>query len=581
MRDYDLVIIGAGPGGYETALEAAGTYGMKTALIEKEALGGTCLNHGCIPTKTLLHSADLYRQMKECERFGLHVEGVSFDLGKIQDRKSEVLDTLRSGIAMLMKQKKVDVIEGTGKILDSHTVEITRKIADSHKTKEIGKNVDSHDAKEIGKNVDFHNTKETGKNVDSHNAKESGKNVDPYNAETTENNCESITLSTEHIIIATGSVASMPPIPGADLPGVVTSDELLEKRDLPDHLLIIGGGVIGMEFASVYSAFGTKVTVLEALPKIIANMDKELSQSLKMLMKKRGVTICTGARVEEIRRGSAAANNETSVEEKHKASAGEDCERSVEENCKVFEGDNCKGSVEENCKIFEGDNCKSSAEEDGKTSSEKVLLECVYTEKDKPHTIQADCILICTGRRPNTTGLFGPDITITTERGRILTDEDGQTNVPNIYAIGDATGGIMLAHAATAMGRNALAHINHVQPPVRADIIPACIYTDPEIASVGLTTEQAGNLGIDADSRKVVMSANGKTVLSAQERGFIKVVFEKETHKILGAQMMCARASDMISEFAEAIVHGLTTEQMFSVVRPHPTFCEAITDACR
>lgn len=557
MRDYDLVIIGAGPGGYETALEAAGTYGMKTALIEKEALGGTCLNHGCIPTKTLLHSADLYRQMKECERFGLHVEGVSFDLGKIQDRKSEVLDTLRSGIAMLMKQKKVDVIEGTGKILDSHTVEITRKIVDSHKTKEIGKNVDSHDAKEIGKNVDSHKTKEIGKNVDSHNAKESGKNVDPYNAETTENNCESITLSTEHIIIATGSVASMPPIPGADLPGVVTSDELLEKRDLPDHLLIIGGGVIGMEFASVYSAFGTKVTVLEALPKIIANMDKELSQSLKMLMKKRGVTICTGARVEEIRKVSTGADNETFIEE------------------------NCKASIEENCKIPTGDSCKISAEEDGKIPSEKGLLECVYTEKDKPHTIQADCILICTGRRPNTTSLFGPDITITTERGRILTDANGQTNVPNIYAIGDATGGIMLAHAATAMGRNALAHMNNVPAPVRADIIPACIYTDPEIASVGLTTEQAGSLGIDADSRKVVMSANGKTVLSAQERGFIKVVFEKETHKILGAQMMCARASDMISEFAEAIVHGLTTEQMFSVVRPHPTFCEAITDACR
>ena len=163
----------------------------------------------------------------------------------------------------------------------------------------------------------------------------------------------------------------------------------------------------------------------------------------------------------------------------------------------------------------------------------------------------------------------------------VLTDANGQTNVPNIYAIGDATGGIMLAHAATAMGRNALAHMNNVPAPVRADIIPACIYTDPEIASVGLTTEQAGSLGIDADSRKVVMSANGKTVLSAQERGFIKVVFEVETHKILGAQMMCARASDMISEFAEAIVHGLTTEQMFSVVRPHPTFCEAITDACR
>ncbi len=457
MREYDLVIIGAGPGGYETALEAAGTYGMKTALIEKEALGGTCLNHGCIPTKTLLHSADLYRQMKECDRFGLHAEGVSFDMEKIQDRKTEVLDTLRSGIAMLMKQKKVDVIEGTGRILDPHTVEVSA----------------------------------------------------PDGA--------AKTLDTEYILIATGSKAAMPPIPGADLPGVVTSDELLEKRDLPGHLLIIGGGVIGMEFASVYSAFGVKVTVLEALPRIISNMDKELSQSLKMLMKKRGVTITTGARVEEI----------------HEAPGKEG------------------------------------------------WLECIYTEKDKPQTVQADCILICTGRRPNTEGLFGPDFTAETERGRILTDPDGRTSVPGIYAIGDVTGGMMLAHAATAMGRNALAAMKQIPAPVRQDVIPSCIYTDPEIASVGITIEQAGNLGIDADSHKIVMSANGKTVLSAQERGFIKVVYEKETRKILGAQMMCARASDMISEFAEAIVHGLTMEQMFSVVRPHPTFCEAITEACR
>ena len=457
MREYDLVIIGAGPGGYETALEAAGIYGMKTALIEKEALGGTCLNHGCIPTKTLLHSADLYRQMKECERFGLRAEGVSFDMEKIQMRKTEVLDTLRSGIAMLMKQKKVDVFTGTGRIVGPHTVEVSLEGEESRK------------------------------------------------------------LDTENIVIATGSRAVMPPIPGADFPGVMTSDELLEKRDLPGHLLIIGGGVIGMEFASVYSAFGTKVTVLEALPKIISNMDKELSQSLKMLMKKRGVTICTGARVEEIRRDSA----------------------------------------------------------------EEGLLTCVYTEKEKPQSVEADCILICTGRRPNTEGLFGPEIAIAAERGRILTDGNGQTNVPGIYAIGDAAGGMMLAHAATAMGRNVLAHMNGKPAPVRADVIPACIYTDPEIASVGLTAEQAGSLGIEADSRKIVMSANGKTVLSAQERGFIKVVFEKETRRILGAQMMCARASDMIGEFAGAVVNGLTMEQMFSVVRPHPTFCEAITEACR
>ncbi len=453
MREFDLVVIGAGPGGYETALEGAGTYGMRTVLIEKEALGGTCLNHGCIPTKTLLHSADMYRQMQQCSRFGLQAQTVTFDMGKIQDRKTEVLDSLRSGIALMMKQKKVEVLKGSGRILDPHTVQVNL----------------------------------TGG--------------------------ESRTLDTEYILIATGSKAAVPPIPGADLPGVVTSDELLEKRELFRHLLIIGGGVIGMEFASVYRSFGAQVTVLEALPRIIAGLDKELSQSLKMQMKKQGAVICTGASVKEIR---SSANGE---------------------------------------------------------------LECVYSEKEELHVLQADGILICTGRRPYTEGLFDSRFTLETERGRIVTDQNGQTSVPGVYAIGDVTGGMMLAHAATAMGRNALAHMKGAAAPVSLDAVPACIYTDPEIASVGLSLEQAKEKGIHAESRKVVMSANGKTVLSGQERGFIKVVFEKETERVIGAQMMCARASDMISEFAMAIVYGFTLRQMYSVIRPHPTFSEAITDA--
>ncbi|MBQ9064973.1 MAG: dihydrolipoyl dehydrogenase [Blautia sp.] len=457
MRDYDLVVIGGGPGGYEAILYAAEKYGMRTALIEKEALGGTCLNHGCIPTKTLLHSADLYRQFMDCERFGLSAGQVSYDMEKIQARKSEVVNNLRSGIELLMKQKKVDVIKGTGCIIGPNEVE----------------------AKDFEGNVKK--------------------------------------LETEHILIATGSCTSMPPIPGADLPGVYTSDTLLERKEEPfDHLLIIGGGVIGMEFASIYNSLGSKVTVLEAMPRIISNMDKELSQSLKMLMKKRGVAIITGAMVEKI--------------------------------------------------------CSSESGEG--------ILECTYKEKETVQSAKADGILVCTGRRPYTTGLFGEGFTLSMERGCIVTAENGETSVPGIYAIGDVTGGIMLAHAATAMGRNAVAHMNGAQPPVNLSVIPACIYTDPEIASVGLTADQAKELGIAAGSRKALMTANGKTVLSGQERGFIKVVFEKETKKLLGAQMMCARASDMISEFAQAITTGLTLDQMYSVIRPHPTFSEAITEAC-
>ncbi len=454
MRQYDLVIIGAGPGGYETALLAAGSCGMKTALVEKEALGGTCLNHGCIPTKTLLHSAELFRQMKKCGRFGLEAENVTFDMGRIQDRKAEVLETLRNGIAMLMKQKKVEVISGTGRILSDHTVEVK------------------------------------------------------------ENTGGTRSLDTEYILIATGSAAFVPPIPGVGLPGVVTSDALLERRDPVKKLVIIGGGVIGMEFASVYSAFGSEVTVIEALPRIIANMDKELSQSLKMLMKKQGVNIITGARVEEIR--------------------------------STFDG----------------------------------YLECHYTEKDKPSAVPADVILVCVGRRPCTAGLFGPDFKLETDRGRIVADENGQTSVPSVYAIGDVTGGMMLAHAAAAQGKRALARMNHRDCSVDLNVIPSCIYTEPEIACVGLTADQAKEHDIACESRKIVMSANGKTVLSGGERGFIKVVYDRQDHRILGAQMMCERASDMIGGFAQAVAAGLTMEQMASVIRPHPTFNEAVTDAC-
>ncbi len=444
MKEYDLIIIGAGPGGYEAAFEAAAG-GLKTALIEKEALGGTCLNHGCIPTKSLLHSAELYRSAKEAGVYGVQAE-VTVDPQTMLARKNEVVGQLRQGIAMQMKKAKVDVFTGLGTIVDEHTVQVGEE-----------------------------------------------------------------SLKGRFLMIATGSRTFVPPIPGADLPGVVTSDELLEKDSLFEHLVIIGGGVIGMEFASFYSALGKKVTVIEALPRLLPALDKEISQSLKMLLKKRGVDIHTGARVEEIREG----------------------------------------------------------------------LTCVFTEKETQQTVEADGILICIGRRPNTEGLFAGEPLVAMERGFIKTDAFGRTSIPHIYAIGDVTGGLMLAHEATAEGRNAVHHMLGQTPSIRADVIPGCVYTEPEIATVGLTVDQAKEQGIAADSHKYPMTANGKTVVSGAERGFIKVVFDPESRRILGAQMMCERATDMISEFAVAIVHELTLEDMGKVVRPHPTFSEAITETVR
>ena len=457
MREFDLVVIGAGPGGYEAALEAARVYHMKTALVEKSALGGTCLTHGCIPTKALLHSAAIYRQLKEADRCGVSVSDFSADPEKMHRYKDEVTGRLRDGIGAMMKQQKVSVISGTGTITDAHHVKVT--------------------------------------------ASEDG---------------EERVLETEYILIATGSVVSRPPIPGLDLPGVMTSDELLEKRDaIPGELVIIGGGVIGMEFAFLYGSLGTKVTVIEALPRILANLDKEISQSLRMQLKKLEVDIHASASVREIRLG-----------------------------------------------------------DDGK-------LVCEYLEKETEQCVKAENILVCTGRRPFTESLFAEDAAVEMERGKILTDEFGRTSLENVYAIGDVTGKVMLAHAATAQGRNALAHMNKLPMPIRADLVPSCIYTDPEIACVGLTLDEAKAGGIDAASRKALMTSNGRSVIAGQDRGYIRVVYEKESGKILGAQMMCESASDLISEFSQAIALGMTLEQMGSVIRPHPSFSEGVTEAVR
>ena len=463
-KHYDLAVIGGGPGGYEAAFEAA-RLGLKAALIEKEALGGTCLNHGCIPTKSLLHAADLYDEMRGADRFGVHAEGVTFDMKRMKEQKDETVRTLRDGIGAEAKRKRVTVYEGTGVIESPNEV----RVGDER-------------------------------------------------------------LTARFILIATGSRAFVPPIPGADLPGVVTSDGLLEQTEPCRRLVIIGGGVIGVEFASLYSRLGAEVTVMEALPRVLSNI------------------VLTSARVEEIRR--------------------------TEEGLTVL-----------------------------------------YEEKGIRSEQGADRVLIAVGRRPYTEGLFGEHTERpAAERGRILTDEYGRTSVPSLYACGDVTGGVMLAHAAAAEGRNAAAHMRWVLDRERAaggnreegaadadslpesalrteeelkrslidtSVVPSCVYTSPEIASVGLTAAQAKEQGIRTVTKKYVMTANGRTVLSGGERGFIRLVCAGEDGRLLGAQLFCGRAADIAGELADAVVNGLTAGDLGRVIRPHPTFCEAVTEAAR
>ena len=452
MADYDLIVIGAGPGGYEAAFEAA-DLGMKTALLEKDEPGGTCLNRGCIPTKALLHAAELYRSLRDAEAFGVSAGNAAYDPLRMQERKRDVVLRLRGGIVDTAKRKKVDLIRGAGTVCGEGRVLVREA---------------------------------------------SGER----------------TLTAGRILLAAGSCPVRLPLPGMDLPGVVTSDELLENTEPLGSLVVIGGGVIGVEFAALYEALGTKVTVIEAMPQLLPNLDRELAQSLKLVMKKRGIEVCTGARVEAVRQGA-----------------------------------------------------------DGR-------LVCGYTAAS-PETAEADRVLVCVGRRPCADGLFAEGIRPETDRGRILVNGRYETSLPGVYAVGDVTGGVMLAHAAAAEGRNAVRLM--AGRPEAADLryIPSCIYTSPEIACVGMTLEEAKAAGVAADSRKALMGANGRSVIAGGERGYIRVVFEKETEKLLGAQLMCERATDIVSEFTQALSAGLTLRDLERVVRPHPTFSEAVTGAVR
>jgi dihydrolipoamide dehydrogenase len=449
FKKVDLVIIGGGPAGYEAAFKAVDG-GMTVVIIEKEAIGGTCLNHGCIPTKTIMHSTELFKKLETSEEFGIILEKKSIDFEVVQNRKEEIVEKLRRGILSRLIKSDIEVILGEGKIISKNLVRVDDE-----------------------------------------------------------------TIEARFILIATGTGTLLPPIKGCDLAGVITSDELLEYNKKPfEALTIIGGGVIGMEFANIFSDVGTQVTVIEALDRIIPNMDKELSQSLKMTLKKQGIDIHTSSFVEEI--------------------------------IKTNEG-----------------------------------LSCKYKGKGKEAEVTSNAVLIAVGRKPNISNVYADNIEIEIEKGFIKVNDNYQTNYLNIYAVGDVIGGIQLAHVASAEGKNAVDHMLGREERIDVKVIPSCIYTTPEIASVGITSDEAKRDNIKVITKKFPMLANGKTVLSGMDRGYIKIIADEKTHKILGAQMMCGRATDMISELTVSIANELTLEDVKKVIHPHPTFSEGIGDALK
>ena len=441
---YDLIVIGGGPGGYPAALYGA-KHGLKTALFERRDLGGTCLNRGCIPVKTLLHGSELLREVRQSPVFE---HDPVLNVQALYAKKDDVVSGLRSGIEKQLAAAKVDVVKGNAVIRDSHTVV-----------------------------------------------------------------CDGTPYSTRNILIASGSMPASLRIEGMDLPGVINSDDLLDR--LPEkigRLVIVGGGVIGCEIASVYSELGTQVTILEYMPYLLPQMDREIGRSLQMILKKRNVDVQCGA--------------------------------------EVFR--------------MTGDNG----------------LVCHYRVRGKEVSVPADLILVCTGRTADISGLFEDPGPVGFDRG-IIIDEHFETTVKGIYAVGDVVhGSIRLAHAAEAQGLYAAALIAGKTPSVDPRVIPACVYTSPEIAVVGMTLEEAKDKGIDALAKKVTMSANARSLIAEAERGFMKIVYDRSGN-LLGAHLMCERASDMIAEYTDAIVFGRSVQEMASAVRPHPSFCEAASELFR
>lgn len=444
-----LLIIGAGPGGYETALLAA-RKGIEVTLIEKGPVGGTCLNEGCIPTKAFCRHAQMLDELKEAETLGIKNLNYTFDFQTAVDRKEQIVGQLRQGVEGLLRHKLIHCIEGTARFVDAHTVKVNEQ-----------------------------------------------------------------TYAADHIIIATGSVPQILPIPGNNLPGVITSREILNLKQIPKRLCVIGAGVIGLEFTSIFNSFGSQVTVLEYCKEILPRFDTDLAKRLKQSLGKRGIEIQTQAQVQKIEKA-----------------------------------------------------------EDGS-------LKVSFMKKEKEEQTEADYVLMAVGRRANTESLNLDDIGIAYNKRGIEVDENMQTSLPHIYAIGDINGRQMLAHAATFQGVRALNHILEENDSLDLNIIPAAVFTQPEAATVGLTEEDCKAQNIPYRCHKSFFRANGKAVCLNETDGFCKLLSHKENGKILGGHLFGPHAADLIQEITVLIQRQATIGELSNIVHAHPTLGEVILEASK
>ncbi|BDG46594.1 dihydrolipoyl dehydrogenase [Parageobacillus sp. KH3-4] len=460
-KEYDLVILGGGTGGYVAAIRAS-QLGLKTAVVEKGKLGGTCLHAGCIPSKALLRSAEVYAQTKNSEAFGVIAGDVRLDFAKVQARKFAIVEQLHKGVQHLMKKGKIDVYAGFGRIL--------------------GPSIFSPMPGTISVEMN----------------------------DGTENEM----LVPKNVIIATGSRPRT--LPGLEIDGefVITSDEALQMETLPSSMIIVGGGAIGIEWASMLNDFGVDVTVLEYADRILPAEDLDVSKELEKLLKRRGIAIVTEAKVlpETLEKGS------------------------------------------------------------------RVTIRAEHKGEQK--TFTAEKILVSVGRQANIEGIGLENTDIVIENGVIQTNEFYQTKEPHIYAIGDVIGGLQLAHVASHEGIVAVEHIAGQNPfPIDYTMIAKCVYSRPEVASVGLTEEEAKAKGYEVKVGKFPFKAIGKALVFGEAEGFVKIVADQKTNDLLGVHMVGPHVTDMISEAGLARVLDATPWEVAHAIHPHPTLSEAMAEA--
>ncbi len=450
---YDIIVIGSGPGGYVAAVRAAQA-GKHTAIVEREALGGVCLNWGCIPTKALLKSASVYHYVKNAAAYGIDIEGeAKADISKIVARSRGVAETMSKGIDFLMKKNKIDVLRGHGSIESKGVVAVEN---------------------------------------------EEGRTL--YEA--------------DHIILATGARPRQMPFIPVDGEKIITSREALVIKELPESIVVVGSGAIGSEFAFLFAQLGVKVTIVEYLPNLMPLEDEEVSKTMERAFRKMRATVYTGTTVKAAR---------------------------------VNDDGRCEVDIE------------------GKKGAE---------------TLVADMILAAVGIKTNTENIGLEKVGIELERDKIKVDEHYQTAVEGIYAIGDLIPTPALAHVASAEAIHCVDAICGRSPqPIDYSTIPSCVYTSPEVASVGLTEKQAAEKGIELKVGRFQFTASGKATAAGERDGFVKLLFDAATYKLIGAHFVGMNVTEMIAEPTVAKALGATAEVLAHTIHPHPTMNEAVMEA--